>query len=89
MFCCLYLTGRLHVSHRLLVTDNEALRVIHILFFDFLLALCYSTDISITVLDLLPHIKKFDYLNSKVARQKCLILIRAELKKSRRKKSNF
>ena len=28
-----YQTGRLHFTHRLLVTDNDALHVIHILFF--------------------------------------------------------
>ena len=49
LFCIntvdLYLTGRLHFTYRLLVTDNDALHVIHILFFDVLLALYYFIDI--------------------------------------------
>ena len=45
MFCYLYETGRLRFTHRLLVTDNDALHVLLILVFDLLLALYYSTDI--------------------------------------------
>ena len=45
MFCYLYQTGRLHFAYRLLVTDNNALHVIYILFFDWHFALYYSTVI--------------------------------------------
>ena len=45
MFCCLYETGRLHFTYRLLVTDNDALHVIHIMFFDLLFALYYFIDL--------------------------------------------
>ena len=50
------------------MTENDALHVINILFFDLFLAVYCSIDSIIIVLDLLPHIGKFDYLNSKVAR---------------------
>ena len=76
------------------MTDNDAFYVIYILFFwlIFSLVLFHRRSI-ISVLDLSPHILKFDYLNSKVkvARRQCLICFRVGLKKEkkRRKKSNF
>ena len=87
MFCYLYspLNGKIafYLPFYLLVTDNDALHVIHIflnLTFSFILFHRHSIT---TVLDLLPHIWKFDCLNSKVARQQCLIRIRVELKKKK------
>ena len=66
------------------MTDKDTLHDIHILFFDLLLALHYSRHNIVTVLDLLPHIQKFNYLNSKVVRQQYLIRIRVELKKRKK-----
>ena len=40
-----YQTGRLHFTHRLLVTDNDALHDIHILFFYLIYALYFCIDI--------------------------------------------
>ena len=40
----------------------------------------------ITVLDLLPHISKFNYLNSEVIGHQCLVRIRVELKKKKTQK---
>ena len=45
VFCCLHLIRRLHFTYRLLVTDNDTLHDILILFFDLLLALYYSIDV--------------------------------------------
>ena len=45
IFCYLYKTGRLHFTYQLLVTDNDVLHVIHVLFFDCLLILYFFTDI--------------------------------------------
>ena len=68
--------------YRLLMTDNAALYVIHILFYSFILLQRRNI---ITVLDLLPHIKKFDYLNCEIARQQCPIRITVELKKEKKR----